>query len=906
MDDNQNPQENSNPQEGSNNQGSSQIVNIDIAEEMKAAYIDYSMSVIVSRAIPDVRDGMKPVHRRVLYGMQELGLTSGKTHKKSARIVGEVLGKYHPHGDSSVYDTMVRMAQDWSLRYPLVNGQGNFGSVDGDSPAAMRYTEAKMEKIADEVLKDIEKETVDFQLNFDDSLEEPTVLPSRIPNLLVNGANGIAVGMATNMLPHNLSEVCNGVCAYIDDPEIDVAGLMQHVTAPDFPTGGTIYGYDGVKEAFETGRGRVVVRGRAEIVTNGAREQIIISEIPYQVNKSSLVKKIADLVNDKKINGISDIRDESDRKGMRVVIDVKRDGIPKIILNKLYQYTPLQSSFGVNNVCLVNGRPRTLNLQQLIHYFVEFRHDVVVKRTEYELKKAEERAHILKGLIIAVDNIDEVIALIRSSKTVDLAKKGLMERFELSDIQSKAILEMRLSKLTGLEIEKLRAEYDELMKTIAKLKEILENRGIRMEMVKDETLEIKTKFGDERRTDIDYSSGNIDITDLIPDESVVITISHLGYMKRTPSVEFRSQNRGGRGSRGSTTRDEDFIEYMFTATTHNYLLLFTEKGRCYWIKVYDIPEGSKTGKGRAIQNLLQMPSDDKVMAFIPVLNLKEEEYLDNNYLLFVTALGTIKKTSLRAYSNVRSAGVNAITIREEDKLERVVMTDGNSEVIIGSTKGQAIRFEEGKVRSMGRTATGVRGISLQGTEDHVVGIISATEENRATGTMLVLSENGYGKRTFIDDPETGDPIYRRTNRGGKGVRTMSVTEKTGKLVALRYVTDMDDVMIITKNGITIRMAVEDISTLGRNTQGVRLIKIGTKDSIAALAIVKDGKAEREEMERLDALEAAEEDVEGAEGGESNDGSPADNASSEDSTEISDDSSASDDTSQDNSEGEETL
>ncbi len=642
MDDNQNPQENLNPQEGSNNQGSSQIVNIDIAEEMKAAYIDYSMSVIVSRAIPDVRDGMKPVHRRVLYGMQELGLTSSKSHKKSARIVGEVLGKYHPHGDSSVYDTMVRMAQDWSLRYPLVNGQGNFGSVDGDSPAAMRYTEAKMEKIADEVLKDIEKETVDFQLNFDDSLEEPTVLPSRIPNLLVNGANGIAVGMATNMLPHNLSEVCDGVCAYIDDPEIDVAGLMQHVTAPDFPTGGTIYGYDGVKEAFETGRGRVVVRGKAEIVTNGAREQIIISEIPYQVNKSSLVKKIADLVNDKKINGISDIRDESDRKGMRVVIDVKRDGIPNIILNKLYQYTPLQSSFGVNNVCLVNGRPRTLNLQQLIHYFVEFRHDVIVKRTEFELKKAEERAHILQGLIIAVDNIDEVIALIRSSKTVDLAKKGLMERFELSEIQSKAILEMRLSKLTGLEIEKLRAEYDELMKTIARLKEILQNRGIRMEMVKEESLEIKAKYGDERRTDIDYSSGNIDITDLIPDESVVITISHLGYMKRTPSVEFRSQNRGGRGSRGSTTRDEDFIEYMFTATTHNFLLLFTEKGRCYWIKVYDIPEGSKTGKGRAIQNLLQMPSDDKVMAFIPVLNLKDEEYLDNNYRLFVTALGTIK------------------------------------------------------------------------------------------------------------------------------------------------------------------------------------------------------------------------------------------------------------------------
>ena len=714
MDDNQNPQENLNPQEGSNNQGSSQIVNIDIAEEMKAAYIDYSMSVIVSRAIPDVRDGMKPVHRRVLYGMQELGLTSSKSHKKSARIVGEVLGKYHPHGDSSVYDTMVRMAQDWSLRYPLVNGQGNFGSVDGDSPAAMRYTEAKMEKIADEVLKDIEKETVEFQLNFDDSLEEPTVLPSRIPNLLVNGANGIAVGMATNMLPHNLSEVCDGVCAYIDDPEIDVAGLMQHVTAPDFPTGGTIYGYDGVKEAFETGRGRVVVRGKAEIVTSGAREQIIISEIPYQVNKSSLVKKIADLVNDKKINGISDIRDESDRKGMRVVIDVKRDGIPNIILNKLYQYTPLQSSFGVNNVCLVNGRPRTLNLQQLIHYFVEFRHDVIVKRTEFELKKAEERAHILQGLIIAVDNIDEVIALIRSSKTVDLAKKGLMERFELSEIQSKAILEMRLSKLTGLEIEKLRAEYDELMKTIARLKEILENRGIRMEMVKEETLEIKAKYGDERRTDIDYSSGNIDITDLIPDESVVITISHLGYMKRTPSAEFRSQNRGGRGSRGSTTRDEDFIEYMFTATTHNFLLLFTEKGRCYWIKVYDIPEGSKTGKGRAIQNLLQMPSDDKVMAFIPVLNLKDEEYLDNNYLLFVTALGTIKKTSLRAYSNVRSAGVNAITIREEDKLERVVMTDGNSEVIIGTTKGQAIRFEEGKVRSMGRTATGVRGVTLQG------------------------------------------------------------------------------------------------------------------------------------------------------------------------------------------------
>lgn len=839
------------------------IIPINIEDEMKSAYIDYSMSVIVSRAIPDVRDGMKPVHRRVLYGMNDLGLAPNKAHKKSARIVGEVLGKYHPHGDSSVYDTMVRMAQDWSLRYPLVDGQGNFGSVDGDPPAAMRYTEARMKKITEEILSDIEKETVDFQLNFDDSLEEPTVLPTRIPNLLVNGASGIAVGMATNILPHNLSEVVDGMKAYIDNNDITIDELIQYIKAPDFPTGGTIYGYEGVKEAFETGRGRVVVRGKARIESeDGQRDRIIVDEIPFQVNKSVLIQKISELVNEGKIDGISDINDESDRDGMRIVIDLKRDAIPNIVLNTLYKLTQLQTSFGVNNIALVGGRPKLMNLKELIQHFIEFRHEVVVRRTQYELRKAEERAHILEGLIIASDNIDEVIKIIRAAANTDDAREKLMARFDLSDIQSRAIVEMRLRQLTGLEQEKLRAEYEELMKTIERLKEILGSEELRFEIIKTELDEVKEKYGDERRTNIEFAAGDIDITDLIADEPVVVTISHLGYMKRTALSEYKAQNRGGTGSKGSNTRDEDFIEHMFTATAHNYLLLFTEKGRCFWMKVYEIPEGTKTSKGRALQNLINIPSDDKILAYIPIKDLKDEEFLDSHFILFATKDGTVKKTSVRDYSRVRTNGVNAISIREEDSLVRVVLTTGDSEVLLATKNGRAVRFHETDVRSMGRTATGVRGATLSGADDEVIGMISVSIEDKDT-TILVVSENGYGKRTLLDekDEETGEweAVYRVTKRGGKGVKTMNITDKTGKLIALREVSDNDDLMIINKSGIAIRMELDQLRVMGRATQGVKLINLKGKESIAAISIIKDGKLQRLEDEANENIEGNEEE-----------------------------------------------
>lgn len=838
------------------------VIPINIEDEMKSAYIDYSMSVIVSRAIPDVRDGMKPVHRRVLYGMNDLGLSPNKPYKKSARIVGEVLGKYHPHGDSSVYDTMVRMAQHWSLRYPLVDGQGNYGSVDGDPPAAMRYTEARFKKITEEILADIEKETVDFQLNFDDSLQEPTVLPTRIPNLLVNGASGIAVGMATNILPHNLSEVIDGMKAFIDNREITIEELMQHITAPDFPTGGTIYGYEGVREGFETGRGKVVVRGKSFIENEGGRDKIIISEIPYQVNKSILIQKISDLVNEGKIDGISDINDESDRDGMRIVIDLKRDSIPNIVLNKLYKLTPLQTSYGINNIALVDGRPKLLNLKDLIRHFIEFRHEVIVRRTQYLLRKAEERAHILEGLIIASDNIDEVIKIIRASNSGDEAREKLMERFALSDIQSRAIVEMRLRQLTGLEQQKLRDEYDEVMKTIAGLKEILENEDIRMQIIKDELDEVKEKYGDARKTDIEFSAGDIDITDLIADEEVVVTISNLGYIKRTASAEYRVQNRGGRGSKGSSTREEDFIEHMFTATAHNYLLFFTEQGRCFWMKVYEIPEGSKISKGRAIQNLMNIPSDDKILAYIPIKDLKDETFLDTHYIFFATRQGVVKKTSMKDYSRPRTNGINAINIREDDRLVRVQLTTGDYEVVLATKNGRAVRFNETDVRPMGRGATGVKGVTLGGKEDQVIGMIAMPKEDKDS-TILVISDRGYGKRTLLDefDEETKiwEPVYRITKRGGKGVKTMNLTDKTGKLIAIRDVTDNDDLMIINKSGITIRLEIENISTLGRATQGVRLIKLGDKDAIAAVTIVRDAKSARllAEEEGLN-----EEDIEG--------------------------------------------
>ena len=794
---------------------------------MKSAYIDYSMSVIVSRALPDVRDGLKPVHRRVLYGMHELGIRSTTAYKKSARIVGEVLGKYHPHGDTSVYDTMVRMAQEWSLRYLLIDGQGNFGSVDGDSPAAMRYTEARMRKISEDLLADIDKDTVDHQLNFDDTLKEPTVLPTRIPNLLINGASGIAVGMATNMPPHNLTEVVNGTIGYIENNDITIDELMQHIKAPDFPTGGTIYGYDGVKEAFYTGRGRVVLRAKANIEEVNGRECIIVNEIPYQVNKAEMIRKTAELINDKKIEGISNIRDESDRKGMRIVYILKRDAIPNIVLNKLFKYTQLQSSFSVNNIALVKGRPELLNLKDLIHHFVEHRHDVVVRRTQFELRKAEDRAHILEGLIIASDNIDEVIALIRSSSNADEARNKLIEKFKLTEIQAKAIVEMRLRQLTGLEQDKLRDEYDELVKTIADLKDILDKKDRRMNIIKEELEQVKEKYGDERRSNIEYAGGNFSIEDTIPNEKVVVTISHAGYIKRTPLTEYKTQNRGGVGQKASTTRNEDFLEQLFVGTNHQYMLFFTQKGKCFWMRVYEIPEGSKTSKGRAIQNLINIEQDDKVKAFINTQDLKDDEYINSHYVIMATKQGQVKKTSLEQYSRPRANGINAITIKDGDELLEAKLTNGESEILLALKSGKSIRFEESKTRPMGRNASGVRGITLGGTSDEVIGMVSV---NDASTDILVVSENGYGKRSSLDD-------YRITNRGGKGVKTISITDKTGDLVAVKNVSDENDLMIINKSGIAIRMSVESLRVMGRVTQGVKLINLKGDDQIAAVAKV---------------------------------------------------------------------
>ncbi|MFK2820406.1 DNA gyrase subunit A [Flavobacteriaceae sp. LMIT009] len=825
------------------------LIPINIEDEMKSAYIDYSMSVIVSRALPDVRDGLKPVHRRVLYGMHELGVRANTAHKKSARIVGEVLGKYHPHGDTSVYDTMVRMAQEWSLRYLLVDGQGNFGSIDGDSPAAMRYTEARMQKISEDMLADIDKETVDHKLNFDDTLKEPTVLPTRIPNLLVNGASGIAVGMATNMPPHNLSEVVDGTVAYIDNNAIEIDELITYVKAPDFPTGGTIYGYDGVREAFKTGRGRIVMRGTANIEEVQGRESIVVTEIPFQVNKADMIKKTADLINDKKLDGISTIRDESDRNGMRIVYVLKRDAIPNIVLNKLYKYTALQSSFSVNNIALVKGRPQLLNLKDMIHHFVEHRHEVVTRRTQYELRKAEERAHILEGLIIASDNIDEVIALIRSSANADEARQKLIDRFELSEIQAKAIVEMRLRQLTGLEQDKLRAEYDELLKTIEDLKDILDKKSRRMDIIKEELLEVKSKYGDERRSTIEYAGGDLSIEDMIPNEKVVITISHAGYIKRTSLNEYKTQNRGGVGQKASTTRNEDFLEHLFVGTNHQYMLFFTQKGKCFWMRVYEIPEGSKTSKGRAIQNLINIEQDDKVKAFICTQDLKDEDYINSHYVIMSTKKGQVKKTSLEQYSRPRTNGINAITIKEGDELLEAKLTTGESQVMLALKSGKAIRFEEAKTRPMGRNASGVRGITLANEQDEVIGMIAV---NDMESNILVVSENGYGKRSSLED-------YRITNRGGKGVKTISITEKTGNLVSIKNVTDNDDLMIINKSGIAIRMAVEDLRVMGRATQGVKLINLKGKDSIAAVAKVMHD----------------EDDVENAEGAEGVDGSTED-------------------------------
>ena len=801
------------------------LIPINIENEMKSAYIDYSMSVIVSRALPDVRDGLKPVHRRVLYGMHELGIRANSAHKKSARIVGEVLGKYHPHGDTSVYDAMVRMAQEWSLRYMLVDGQGNFGSIDGDSPAAMRYTEARMRKISEDMLADIDKETVDHKLNFDDTLQEPTVLPTRIPGLLINGASGIAVGMATNMPPHSLAEVTNGIIAYIENTEIQIDELIKHVKAPDFPTGGTIYGYDGVKDAFHTGRGRIVMRAKTNIEQVNGRECIIIDEIPYQVNKADMIKKTADLVNEKKLEGISTIRDESDRNGMRIVYVLKRDAIPNIVLNKLFKYTALQSSFSVNNIALVKGRPKLLNLKELIHYFVEHRHEVVVRRTTYELRKAQERVHILEGLIIASNNIDEVIKIIRASSNADEARANLIERFKLSEIQAKAIVEMRLRQLTGLEQDKLRAEYQEIMKTIIDLKDILNKKERRMDIIKSELEIIKDKYGDKRRSVIQYAGGNLSIEDMIPNEKVVITISHAGYIKRTLLTEYKTQNRGGVGQKASITRNEDFLEHLFVGTNHQYMLFFTQKGKCFWMRVYEIPEGSKTSKGRAIQNLINIEQDDKVMAFICTQDLKDNHYINNHYVIMATKNGQVKKTSLEQYSRPRTNGINAITIKDNDELLEAKLTTGNSQVMLALKSGKAIRFEESKTRPMGRGASGVRGIRLANNNDQVIGMVAVDDmENN----ILVVSENGYGKRSSLED-------YRITNRGGKGVKTIAITEKTGNLVSIKNVTDDDDLMIINKSGIAIRMAVKNLRVMGRATQGVKLISLKGIDSIAAVA-----------------------------------------------------------------------
>ena len=803
------------------------LIPINIEEAMKSAYIDYSMSVIVSRALPDVRDGLKPVHRRVLYGMHQLGLRGSSKFKKSAFIVGEVLGKYHPHGDSSVYDTMVRMAQEWSLRYLLVDGQGNYGSVDGDSPAAMRYTEARMQKISEEMVADLDKDTVDHQLNYDDSILEPTVLPTKIPGLLINGASGIAVGMATNMPPHNITEVIDGTIAYIKNNDITTDELIQFVKAPDFPTGGIIYGYEGVKQAFETGRGRIVMRAKAEIEEVNGRECIIVTEIPYQVNKAEMIRKTAEMVNDKKIDGISTIRDESDRQGMRIVYVLKRDAVPNVVLNTLFKHTQLQSSFSVNNIALVKGRPQMLNLKQMIGYFVEHRHDVVVRRTKYELKKAEDRAHILEGLIIASDNIDKVISLIRSSSNADEAKSKLIKEFKLSEIQSKAIVEMRLRQLTGLEQDKLRGEFDELMNTIKDLKDILGSEERRMTIIKDELLEIKDKYGDERRSQIEYAGGDLSMEDMIPNEKVVITISNAGYIKRTPLVEYKTQNRGGVGQRGSTTRNEDFLEHLFVGTNHQYMLFFTQTGKCFWMRVFEIPEGTRTSKGRAIQNLINIGQEDKVKAFICTQDLKDEEYINSHYVIMATKNGQVKKTSLEQYSRPRTNGINAITIKDGDELLEAKLTTGDSQVMLAVKSGKAIRFEEEKTRSMGRNASGVRGIRLNSDNDEVIGMITI---NESESDVLVVSENGYGKRSSLED-------YRITNRGGKGVKTISVTEKTGSLVAIKNVTDSDDLMIINKSGIAIRLEVDNLRVMGRATQGVRLIKVRDGDAIAAVAKV---------------------------------------------------------------------
>ena len=823
------------------------LIPINIEDEMKSAYIDYSMSVIVSRALPDVRDGLKPVHRRVLFGMYDMGIRSSSSYKKSARIVGEVMGKYHPHGDSSVYDSMVRMAQTWSLRYLLVDGQGNFGSVDGDSPAAMRYTEARMQKISEDLLADIDKDTVDLQLNFDDSLKEPTVLPNRIPNLLINGASGIAVGMATNMPPHNLTEVINGITMYIENNNVTIEELMQEIKAPDFPTGATLYGYEGIRDAFLTGRGKVVMRANANIESVNDRDCIVVTEIPYQVNKGEMIRKTAEMINDGKIEGISNIRDESDRKGMRIVYILKRDAIPNIVLNKLFKYTPLQSSFSVNNIALVNGRPKLLNLKELIHHFVNHRHDVVVRRTKFELKKAEERAHILEGLIIASDNIDNVIKIIRASSDADEARKKLMNTYKLSEIQAKSIVEMRLRQLTGLEQDKLRTEHQELIKTIADLKDILNKKDRRMDIIKEELIKVKEKYGDERRSQIDYAGGDFSIEDIIPNEKVVITISHAGYIKRTPLSDYKIQNRGGVGAKASTTRDQDFLEYLFVGTNHQYMLFFTQKGKCFWMRVFEIPEGSRTSKGRAIQNLISIEQDDRVKAFICTQDLKNEDYINSHYVIMATKKGQVKKTSLEKYSRPRANGINAITIREGDELLQARLTNGNSQIFLAVKSGKAIRFEESKTRPMGRNASGVRGIRLANEKDELVGMVSVNDMDT---NILVVSQNGYGKRSDLE-------AYRTTNRGGKGVKTISITEKTGDLVTIKNVTDLDDLMIINKSGIAIRIAVSDLRVMGRATQGVKLINIKENDSIAAVAkVMKDD----EEVEDVNEIEVEDDTI----------------------------------------------
>lgn len=812
-----------------NNNEEGRIVKVNIENQMKSAYIDYSMSVIVSRALPDVRDGLKPVHRRILYGMFDLGILSNRPYKKSARIVGEVLGKYHPHGDTSVYDAMVRMAQTWSMRYPLVDGQGNFGSIDNDSPAAMRYTEARLRKLAEEMIDDINKDTIDFQLNFDDTLEEPTVLPAKVPNLLINGTSGIAVGMATNMAPHNLGEVVDGCIAYIDNNDISISGLMEFIKAPDFPTGGIIYGYDGVREAYETGRGRIVQRGEAVVeTTSSGKEQIIVTSVPYQVNKAEMIKKTADLINDKKIEGIVDLRDESDRNGIRIVYDLKRDAVTNVVLNKLYQMTPLQTSFSINNIALVNGRPVQLNLKDIVRHFVDHRHDVVTRRTQYELNEAEKRAHILEGLLVALDHLDEVISLIRASQTPEEAREGLMTRFGLTDLQAKAILDLRLQRLVGLEREKIKTEYEELILKIEQYKKILADKELRMNIIKNELLEIKAKYNDERRSTIEFTATDFRIEDTIPDDDVVLTISHLGYVKRTPLTEYRVQARGGRGAKGTSTRDEDFLEHLFIASNHNYLLLFTEKGKCYWLRVFEIPEGSRTSKGRAIQNLINIEPDDKIRAFINTKDLKDENYVNSHYIIMATTKGVIKKTPLEAYSRPRQNGINAIIIREEDTLLEARLTDGQSEIIMAVKSGRAIRFNEKKVRAMGRNSAGVRGITLSSEKDEVVGMICLDD---AGFDVLVVSENGYGKRSKLED-------YRVTNRGGKGVKTLNITQKTGDLISIKNVKDSDDLMIINKSGLTIRMAVSAIRVMGRATQGVRLINLRDDDSIAAVAKVE--------------------------------------------------------------------